>query len=127
MRDTQTTPAGDSPSRQAIESTVRDYVEGWYTGNVEQMDRALHDDLVKRTPGEEGGGSLRAVAKDRMLELTAEGGGAAPGTDMVIDIDDISPGIAAARVVSPDFVDYLHLVETDSGWRIANILFLYES
>jgi hypothetical protein len=30
-------------------------------------------------------------------------------------------------VVSPDFVDYLHLVRASDGWRIANVLFLNRS
>ena len=32
----------------AVRSTVLDYLEGWYDGDVERMDRALHPDLVKR-------------------------------------------------------------------------------
>lgn len=27
------------------------------------------------------------------------------------------------RVVSPEYLDYLHLVKTPAGWKIANILF----
>ena len=51
------------PDRDAIESVVRDYIEGWYSGDVERMNRALHDDLVKRTPeGEESGGHIGAVS-----------------------------------------------------------------
>ena len=34
-----------------------------------------------------------------MLELTADGGGDAADPDMVIEIDDVSADIAAARVL----------------------------
>ena len=33
------------------------------------------------------------------------------------------PDCPTARVLSPDFLDYLHLVKTAEGWRIANIIF----
>ncbi|MGA7097553.1 MAG: nuclear transport factor 2 family protein [Acidimicrobiia bacterium] len=106
-----------------IETVVRDYIEGWYAGNVERIDRALHTNLVKRTPGGEGPDSLREVTKTRMIELTADGGGDAPDPHMEIDIDDVAGDIAAARVVSPEYVDYLHLAKTSGGWKIANVLF----
>ena len=109
-----------------IEAIARDYVEGWYDGNVERMDRALHAELVKRIPvGEDAPGQsqLRMVTKARMLQLTAEGGGAAPDVDVEILIDDVSTDIATARVVSPEYLDYLHLVKTSDGWKIANVLF----
>ena len=96
-----------------IEAIARDYVEGWYDGNVERMDRALHAELVKRIPvgeGAPGQSQLRMVTKARMLQLTAEGGGAAPDVDVEILIDDVSTDIATARVVSPEYLDYLHLV-----------------
>lgn len=117
-------PSPQSPSdTAAIEAIVRDYIEGWYSGNVERMDRALHAELVKRTARTEDPDSLREVTKARMIELTAEGGGDALDPAMEIEIDDVATDIAAARVVSPEYVDYLHLARTSDGWRIANVLF----
>jgi len=34
--------------RDAIKATALDYIEGWYEGNPERMERALHPDLAKR-------------------------------------------------------------------------------
>ena len=106
-----------------VEAIVRDYIDGWYAGDVERMDRSLHVDLVKRIPQGENPDALREVTKARMIELTAGGGGDAPDPEMEIDVDDIATDIAAARVVSPEYVDYLHLVKTAAGWKIANVLF----
>ena len=106
-----------------VEAVVRDYIDGWYAGDVERMDRSLHVDLVKRIPQGENPDALREVTKARMIELTARGGGDAPDPEMEIDVDDIATNIAAARVVSPEYVDYLHLVKTTAGWKIANVLF----
>ena len=110
----------DSPEVAAIEAVARDYIEGWYTGDVERMDRALHADLVKRIlSGEE----FRQVTKERMVEMTASGGGESPEAEFEIEVYDVSAGIASARTVSPEYIDYLHLAKTPDGWKIANVLF----
>ena len=53
-----------------ITQTVRQYFEGWYDVDVARTDRALHPDLVKRSPVEYGGAIL---TKDLMLQACAEG------------------------------------------------------
>jgi hypothetical protein len=116
-------PLVPSPDLAEVEAIVRDYVEGWYTGDVERMDRALHDELVKRIPGGEDPGSIREVTKNRMLELTAEGGGELPDAMFEILIDDVATDIATVRVLSPEYLDYLHVAKTSDGWKIVNVLF----
>lgn len=112
----------DSPDLHEVEARARDYIEGWYTGNAQRMDRALHEDLVKRVPGDDGL-SLREVTKARMVEMTAGGGGRGSDPHFEVFVDDISTDIAAARVLSSGYLDYLHLVQTSEGWKIANVLF----
>ena len=109
----------------AIESVAADYIEGWYRGDVARMERALHRDLVKRIleRDETGQYSFRSVSKERMVEITAGGGGDDPAAVYEVVVDDVSGDIATARTVSPEYVDYLHLVRTPDGWRIANVLF----
>lgn len=112
--------------KTAVESTLRDYIEGWYKGDAVRMDRSLHDDLVKRIPVKDSATidvQLRMVSKSRMVELTASGGGEDPNGAYQIFVDDIQTDIAAARVLSQEYLDYLHLVKTDEGWKIVNILF----
>lgn len=120
-------PLSESPAQaQEVEAVARDYIEGWYSGGVERMDRSLHADLVKRTPERDdahAGSRLRMVTRERMVELTADGGGNDPAADVEVMVDDVSDDIAAARVVSPEYVDYLQLVKTREGWKIANVLF----
>lgn len=112
----------------AVEAVARDYIEGWYAADVGRMGRSLHDDLVKRTPvtSDDGSGAveLRPVSKVRMVELTREGGGADVDDPAIeIAVDDVSGDNASARVICADYVDYLHLVRTATGWTIVNILF----
>lgn len=110
----------------AIEATIRDYIEGWYEGDPVRMERALHPELVKRTPisaENDDSARLRAVTRDRMVELTRAGGGASPGADYVIDVHSVYGPIATGLVRSVEYLDYLHLIETADGWRIVAILF----
>lgn len=112
--------------RTAVEMAAADYIEGWYHGDVDRMDRALHPDLVKRTlvhEEESGASHLRVVSKKRMLELTRAGGGDDPDAEFEIHVDDISGEIAAAHTISPEYVDYLQLVRDDGRWQIASVLF----
>ena len=52
--------------KQAIQSILLDYVEGYWEGNVERMERALHPNLVKR-----GIVNLTETGRDLMEQLFA--------------------------------------------------------
>lgn len=107
----------------AVEAAARDYIEGWYSGDVDRMDRALHPDLVKRTPSGEADNGLRQVSKARMIELTVDGGGEMPDPRYEIIVDSIDEDIATVRLRSPEYLDFLHLAKTGDGWSIVNVLF----
>jgi hypothetical protein len=109
-------------TKSLIEQTVRDYFEGWYDADVERMDRALHPDLVKRSIVHDG-----ITTKARMLELTAAGEGRPDGADrsLNIRIEDVREDIASVTVESAVYHEYVHLMKTDDGWRIANALWRY--
>jgi hypothetical protein len=120
-------PTATSSDPGPIRAVALDYIEGWYAADAERMARSLHDDLVKRTPlpGHEGAGvDLRVVSKERMIELTSGGGGHEVADPRIeVFVDDVSDDIACARTVCVDFVDYMHLVKTPDGWKIAHVLF----
>ncbi len=107
---------------EAITATVRDYFEGWFDGDQERMDRALHPDLVKRRAGEE----LQIRTKEQMLEFTRQGEGKADAADrsLEIEIADVYGDIASAIVSSAVYHEYVHLVRTRKGWKIANALWV---
>ena len=44
----------DGSNENAIRATVSDYIEGWFDGDAERMERALHPELAKRCRGIEG-------------------------------------------------------------------------
>jgi ketosteroid isomerase-like protein len=108
-------------AEQEITAVVRDYFEGWFEGDVARMDRALHPELVKRSPTRSLG---LTTTKERMLEFTAAHEGAADVGDGRIDIaiEDVFGDIASVTVRGGIYHEYVHLVHTDDGWRIANAL-----
>jgi ketosteroid isomerase-like protein len=121
---TNTVTAAD---QKQIMQTVLDYFEGWYDGDVARMDRVLHPDLVKRGAGQDGPDRLRVTTKERMLELTALGEGKPDGADRSLDIEveDATEDTASVTVRSAVYHEYVHLVRTPAGWKIANALWRY--
>jgi hypothetical protein len=108
--------------QELISLAVRDYFEGWFDADVARMDGALHPDLVKRSPAEDGGAIL---TKDVMLHACAEGDGTrAIDRWLEIDIADVFGDIASAVVRSSPYREYLHLVRTGGRWKIMNALWL---
>lgn len=109
-----------------VESAVRLYIDSWHRGEADGMGRSLHDELVKRRVDLEapsGSGTLSEVTKAQMVEYTAAGGGGEPDTPVEVVVDHVEGDIASARVGTPHYLDYVHLVRTADGWQIVNDLF----
>ena len=107
----------------AVVATVRDYFEGWFDGDPVRMERALHKDLVKRRAGDD----LGVTTKVRMVELTRRGEGKEDGADRTLDIvvEDLYEDIASVTVRSAVYHEYVQLVRTRDGWKIANALWQF--
>ena len=110
-----------------IAATAHDYFEGWFDGDVPRMERALHRDLVKRSPGQDQASTLVFITAEQMITWTGEGEGvlvASRLTDRTIEVDvlDVKDDIASVLVRSEPYHEYLHLVRTRDGWKIANAL-----
>jgi ketosteroid isomerase-like protein len=112
---------GAAPDRELVRRTALDYYEAWFDGDEERMERVLHGDLVKRLAGDR----LGITTRERMLELTRRGEGAEDAADRRLDVtvDDLHGAIASVTVRSAAYYEYLHLVRTTAGWKIANALF----
>ncbi len=105
---------------EAITTTILDYFEGWFHGDTARMERALHPELAKRRAGEE----LGITTKPRMVELTGQMAGIEDRADGRVDIEihDTYKDAATATVHTVTYHEYVHLVRTAEGWRIANAL-----
>jgi len=111
----------------AIRATVLDYFEGWFDGDVDRMDRALHPGLAKHSLAQDSARSdvLIVTTKAEMVEATPLGAGRlrdSPDRAIEIDIASVSGDIASVIVRSAVYIEYALLARTGDGWRITGTL-----
>ena len=112
-------------AEDAVRSVVMDYVEGWFEGDADRMERALHPELVKRCRGIEGDDpdALETLSAREMIDATADGDGRredAADRRIEIRIDYLSGGVASVQCFCHRYVDLLHLIDLTDGWKIVN-------
>ncbi len=113
---------------EGIKQTALDYGQGWYEGNAERMERALHPDLAKRTlmpDPRSGKGKIDHMSAMGLVQATRKGYGAKTPTDKRqtdVTILDVYGNAASVKLVMHDWVDYLHMVKTEGRWVIVNVL-----
>jgi hypothetical protein len=111
----------------AIKKAALDYVEGWYEGNTERMERAVHPELAKRIVRTDQNGRSRL---DQMSAMTLvhgvkRGGGKdTPAAQQQKDvfIFDIFENTASAKAIMSGWIDYMHLAKWNGEWKIVNVL-----
>jgi DNA phosphorothioation-dependent restriction protein DptG len=113
--------------KEAIKKAALDYIEGWYEGNPERMERALHPDLNKKgvqVIPKTGKTVLNFASASMMVEYTRAGMGknAEKKEKCEVIILDTFKDIASVKCISPDFIDYLLIAKCSGEWKIANVL-----
>lgn len=127
-RPTQPVPTASAADSAAIRATALDYIEGWFTGDPERMERALHPELVKRilaTDEETGRDFVDAMGATKLVEGTRHGFGREIPADTRrtdVAILDITGRAASVKVDAGPWVDYMHLVRENGEWKILNVL-----
>jgi Putative lumazine-binding len=112
----------------AIKQTALDYIEGWYEGNAERMERSLHPELAKRmvqTDPKTGVSRLNQMSAMSLVQGTRAGGGKnTPKERQLKDVTilDVFGNAASVKVVASDWIDYLHIVKHNGRWVIINVL-----
>ena len=120
--------AGDAEDKAAIKATALDYLEGWYTGDAERMERALHPDLAKRIVRVDPDGNWDRVDNMSALTLvqyTKKGYGTKVPADQRqadITILDVYGNAAVVKAIARDWVDYLQVGKVNGEWKIINVL-----
>jgi hypothetical protein len=116
-----------SADSAAIRATALDYIQGWYEGNAERMERALHPDLAKRIINTDprGRNVLGHQSAMTLVQNVRRGGGketpvAQQRTD--VRILDIFVNTASVRVDAGTWIDYLHIAKWNGRWVIINVL-----
>jgi hypothetical protein len=118
---------GSPPDAEAIRAAALDYLEGWYAGDADRMERALHPDLAKRIvrPAEDGPDRVDNMSALRLVQATRAGWGTRVPADQRqadVVILDVFGNAATVRAEARDWVDYLHLGKVDGQWKIINVL-----
>jgi Putative lumazine-binding len=121
--------AAQSPAdAAAIKQTALDYIEGWYEGNAERMERALHPELAKRivqTDAASGRSRLGQMGAMTLVQSTRNGGGKnTPKENQQKDVTilDVFENAASVKVVAGEWIDYLHMAKSNGRWVIVNVL-----
>ena len=121
---TQAQSAADSA---AIKQTALDYIEGWYEGNAERMEKALHPELAKRIvrTNKDGISNLGQMSALSLVQGTRNGGGKnVPKERQQKDVTilDVYENAASVKVVATQWIDYLHMARFNGRWVIVNVL-----
>ncbi|HEX8071102.1 MAG TPA: nuclear transport factor 2 family protein [Pyrinomonadaceae bacterium] len=123
----QTTNAA-AADQAAIKQTALDYIEGWYAGDAERMERALHPELAKRiarTNPQNGQSRLDQMSALSLVQGTRRGGGKNTPKERQqkdVTILDVYGNAASVKIVASDWIDYLHLAKFNGRWVIVNVL-----
>ncbi len=123
----QTTAAVADTQKAAITQTALDYIEGWYTGDAERMERALHPELAKRIvhTNPQGQSRLDQMSAMSLVQGTRRGfGKQTPKEKQLkeITILDVFENAASVKIVASDWIDYLHIAKFNGRWVIVNVL-----
>src|SRR3989440_6818716 len=114
--------------KAAIKQTALDYIEGWYEGNAERMERALNPELAKRivrTNPQNNQSRLDQMSAMTLVQNTRRGGGKQTPKEKQqkdVTILDVFENAASVKIVASDWIDYLHMAKFNGRWVIVNVL-----
>ena len=113
--------------KEAIKRTALNYAEGWYEGNAEKMESALHPDLAKRIvrTNPQGGSGLGQMSALTLIQGTRAGSGKqTPKEEQQKDVTilDAMGSAATVKLEMRDWVDYMHIGKFNGKWVIINVL-----
>jgi hypothetical protein len=112
----------------AIKQTALNYIEGWYEGNSERMEKALHPELAKRivtTDAQSGKSRISQMSALTLINGTRAGGGKQTPVEKQekdVTILDIYNNVASVKVIASTWIDYLHVAKWNGEWKIVNVL-----
>ena len=115
------------PEREAIKRTALNYAEGWYEGNAEKMESALHPHLAKRIvrTNDKTQSNLGQMTALELVQGTRSGfGKQTPAAEQQKDVTilDVLGGAATVKLEMRDWVDYMHIGKYNGKWVIVNVL-----
>ena len=119
--------AGDA-DREAIEATALDYGIGYYEGDADRMERALHPDLAKRVvfpDPRSGKGKVNHMSALKLVQATRSGSGTkvpAEERKAEVTIMEVYGNVACVKLVMRDWIDFMQMAKLGDRWVIVNVL-----
>ena len=113
--------------REAVKRTALNYAEGWYEGNADKMESALHPHLAKRIvrTNDKSQSMLGQMTAMELVQGTRSGfGKQTPAAEQQKDVTilDLMGGAATVKLEMRDWVDYMHIGKYNGKWVIVNVL-----
>ncbi len=113
--------------KDAIKRAALNYAEGWYEGNADKMESALHPHLAKRIArtNDKGQSNLSQMSAMELVQGTRSGfGKQTPKEEQQKDVTilDITGNAATVKLEMRDWVDYMHIAKYNGKWLIVNVL-----
>jgi thiol-disulfide isomerase/thioredoxin len=117
-----------SADSAAIRQAVLDFTEGYYSGDVVRVEKALHPDVNKCTPrdlAQTGRTAMGVSTYSGLVENTRAKVGQLADTawHIQVQIFDIDGEIANVRILSGNFLDFVQVVKIDGQWKIVNSIY----
>lgn len=112
----------------AIRNTAMDYIDGYFSGDAEKVERAIHPDLNKATPRDlpqTGRTTMNYTTWSALIEFTRAKIGFLDDTARQIQVEilNIENDVSNVKVISSQFIDFLQVAKLDGEWKIVNVLF----
>jgi hypothetical protein len=117
-----------SPEDEAgIRAAALDYIESYYEGAPERMERALHPHLAKRITRNDSAGRMRLdqMSALELVQIIRTGSGKnIPKEKQIknVTILDVYGTMATVRAEMLEWIDYMHLAKVNGQWKIVNVL-----
>lgn len=116
----------------AIKQAALDYIESQHQPNPQQMERALHPRMVKRTFWKDkstGKDYLRETTTESMVLLAesynAKGDQFPSSPKKEVKFLDVSERTASVKLIADTWIDYMHIVKLNGAWKIVNVLWQF--
>ncbi|MFT5759120.1 MAG: hypothetical protein ACI9LM_003874 [Alteromonadaceae bacterium] len=117
---------------KAIKQAALNYIESQHQVKPENMKKALHKKLAKRTfwRSTQGEDYVMETSYETMIKVAAsynEKGDKFPKEPKkTVKILDADERVASIKLTADDWIDYMHLIKDGDGqWKIINVLWRY--
>jgi len=117
---------------KAIKQAALNYIESQHQVKPENMSKALHKKLAKRTfwRSTQGEDYVMETSYDTMIKVAKsynkKGDKFPKQPKKIVEILDADERVASIKLTADDWIDYMHLIKSeDSEWKIINVLWRY--